>query len=106
MLILLEPARHEVVNDVISEHEQQRLLVTDMIMRAERYSSPGETLLIVVEASFKVEGANLTKVSTSADALRKMFPDAEVKSALYFADISEQGRRSAEADGIILLREA
>lgn len=106
MLILLEPARHEVVNDVISEHEQQRLLVTDMIMRAERYSSPGETLLIVVEASFKVEGANLTKVSTSADALREMFPDAEVKSALYFVDISEQDRRSAEADGLILFQEA
>ncbi len=93
-------------NDVISKHEQERLFVTDMIMRAERHNSPGETLLIAVEASYKVETADLRKVRTSADALRKIFPDAEVKSALYFTDISEQDRSSAAADEMILLQES
>lgn len=51
---------------------------------------------MATETSFSIEDSNITKVRTSADAIKKVFPDSEVHAALYCENISDSLKTIAE----------
>ncbi len=73
----------------ISEAERERLTVTDMIVRG-RMDRTTDIAYIAAEASYTIDEDDVAKVMASADALRKIFPDATVFACLYGANISDR----------------
>ena len=93
-------ARHA---GILSEDERTRILETDLIVRGERHSARGRDVYIATEASFTSNGGDLTRARQSAQALGRVFPEAEVIAALYFDSISEQDLEAARAAGAIAI---
>lgn len=89
----------------ISRSELERVLRTDMIIKATRHSAIDQQIYIVVEASYTCDAEELDKVLKSAEVLRRVFPETEILTTLYFAQISEQGLGAAEAAGVIAIVE-
>ena len=84
----------------ISESEYNRLTVTDMIVRARMRSDPESVAYVVAEASYSLDEEDMDKVALSAEVVQKVFPDAEVFTALYGVNISDDLLVSASNRGI------
>ena len=86
---------------IISQSEYQRILVTDMVIRAERQDVRGTDMYVVVEASYTCDKDDLDRVLLSADVLCRVFPGTEVAAALYFVDIDEDNLSAAQEAGVL-----
>ena len=90
---------------IISEVERMRLTVTDMIVQA-RMGRTTNIAYIAAEASYTIDEDDVAKVMASADALRKIFPDATVFACLYGANISDRLLSEAADKNIAVYIEA
>ena len=84
----------------ISESGYNRLTVTDMIVRARLRGDSDSVAFVVAEASYSIDEEDIGKVRLSAEVVQKVFPDAEVFTALYGVNISDDLLVSASNRGI------
>lgn len=70
---------------ILSEREYDRLLDTDMIVQCSRRGS-SQAVYVAVEATYGVTNRDISKVKGSESALRKVFPDAEVHTVMYYVN--------------------
>lgn len=91
-------------NGVITEADYDRLLDTDMIVRG---SIRGASTIIYtpIEATYTIHRGDIVKVNHSVAALRKVFPDADVRGALYYMDAADYIEYEAQDEGIGLIKE-
>ena len=87
---------------VLSDREYGRLLNTDMIMSG--IDRGGAEIHVVAEASFALTSSDIEKVLHSADLLRRMYPESDVRTALWYVNVDDARREAAEAEGIMLVR--
>jgi hypothetical protein len=90
---------------IISESEYNRLTVTDMIVRARLRGDSDVVAFVVAEASYSIDEDDIGKVRLSAEVVQKVFPQAEVFTALYGANISDDLLVSASNRGIKIFLE-
>ena len=89
---------------LLSEWEYDRLLATDMIVRCGRRGST-QPIYVAIEATYGVTNRDIAQVKSSQDALRKIFPDAEVHPALYFfSGLSESIEKRCREEDILLIQ--
>lgn len=89
---------------ILSEREYDRLLATDMIVRCNRRGSTQE-VYVAIEATYGVTNRDVVQVKLSEDALRKVFPDAEVHPALYFfSDLPESIEERCGEENVHLIQ--
>ena len=87
---------------VLSDREYGRLLNTDMIMSG--IDLGGAEIHVVAEASFALTSSDIEKVLNSADLLRRMYPESDVRTALWYVNVDDARRKAAEAEGVVLVR--
>ncbi len=88
---------------VLSDREYQRLINTDMIMSGRR-ESDGADVYVVAEASFALTSADIEKVLYSADLFKKVYPERDVRTALWYVNVDDIRRNAAETEGVELVR--
>ena len=88
---------------VITMDEYDRVLITDMIVSALR---PGASnpVYTAIEASYSVTRDDIRKVKDTARILGRVFPDAEVHTALYYMNMATFIEAEAIEQGIHLIR--
>ena len=87
---------------VLSDREYDRLMNTDMIMSGR--DSDGADIYVVAEASFALTSADIDKVLYSADLFRRIYPERDVRTALWYVNVDYVRRNAAESAGIELVR--
>lgn len=87
----------------LSEQEYLRLLDTDMIIRSARRGS-SRPVYVPIEASYTISSDDIDKVRRTADAIGKVFPDAEVCPVLYYMNISDHFIQVAQYQDIGLIQ--
>ena len=95
--------RQALENGVITMDEYDRVLITDMIVSARR---PGTSnpVYTAIEASYGVTRDDIQKVKETARILGRVFPDAELHSALYYMNMATFIEAEAVEQGIHLIR--
>ena len=88
----------------ITEAEYDRLMVTDLIARG-TIRGTSTTVYAPIEATYRIHRGNISKVNHSVAALRKVFPDANVRGALYYMDAADYIEYEAQDEGIGLIKE-
>ena len=83
----------------ISGSDRTRILETDLIIQGERNDSQARAYL-AVEASYTIDINDITRVTGTRSALRKLFPEAEVIGAVFGVVISDDNKRLARRDRI------
>ena len=87
---------------VLSDREYERLMNTDMIMSGR--DGDGADIYVVAEASFALTSADIDKVLYSADLFRRIYPERDVRTALWYVNVDYVRRNAAESAGIELVR--
>ena len=82
----------------ITENEEDRLRVTDLIMRARR-KSDGATIWFAVEASGVINIDDIDRALQSADAITKVY-EQDAVPIVYGYRISDHQRRQAHEQGV------
>lgn len=82
----------------ITENEEHRLRVTDLIMRARR-NSDGATIWFAVEASGVINIDDIDRARQSADAITKVY-EQDAVPIVYGYRISDHQRRQAREQGV------
>ena len=82
----------------ITENEETRLRVTDLIMRARR-NSDGATIWFAVEASGVINIDDIDRARQSADAITKVY-EQDAVPIVYGYRISDHQRRQAHEQGV------
>ena len=82
----------------ITENEEDRLRVTDLIMRARR-NSDGATIWFAVEASGVINKDDIDRARQSADAITKVY-EQDAVPIVYGYRISDHQRRQAREQGV------
>ena len=95
-------ARRAKKEGVLSDREYDRLMNTDMIMSGR--DSDGADIYVVAEASFALTSADIDKVLYSADLFRRIYPERDVRTALWYVNVDYVRRNAAESAGIELVR--
>ena len=90
---------------VLSEIQRQRILDTDLVVRG-RSLDTGKDTYVAVESSFTIADSDIVRANRTAAALRKVFPGADVWSAVYCAEISDQNTERAQDDGVEVISNA
>ena len=89
---------------ILSEREYERLLDTDMIVQCSRRGS-SQPAYVAIEATYGVTNSDISKVKCSESALRRVFPDAEVHTIMYFAnDLPEDVRQRCADENVHLIQ--
>ena len=86
----------------LSDREYERLMNTDMIMSGRDID--GADIYVVVEASYALTSADIDKVLYSADLFKKVYPERDVRTALWYINVDDVRRKAAEAEGIALVK--
>ena len=89
---------------IITEADYDRLMVTDLIVRGVIRGS-STIVYVPVEATYTIHRGDMVKVNHSVTALRKVFPDADVRGALYYMDAADYIEYEAQDEGIGLIKE-
>ena len=92
-------------NGILTESQRRRILDTDMIVQG-RGEDTGEDVYIAVESSFTIGDSDIVRSNRTATALRKVFPDADVRAAVYCAEISNENTQRAQDDGVEVISNA
>ena len=88
----------------LSEQEYLRLLDTDLIeIRSSRRGS-SRPVYVPIEASYTISRDDIDKVKRTADAIGKVFPEAEIRPVLYYMNISDHFLQVAEYESIGLIQ--
>ena len=82
----------------ITENEEDRLRVTDLIMRARR-NSDGSTIWFAVEASGVINVDDIDRARQSADVIKKVY-EQDAVPIVYGYRISDHQRRQAREQGV------
>ena len=72
---------------------------TDLIASARRDGST-QQVYVAREAASRLDRDDVKRVGETGEALARVFPDAEVLTAVYGSEVSEEDRRHAHADGV------
>ena len=83
----------------ISRSDQTRILETELIIQGKKNDAQTKAYL-AVEASHTVDTRDITRVIDTRSALSKLFPEAEVTSAVFGVVISDDNKRLARRDRI------
>ena len=94
--------REALESGAITMAEYDRILRTDMIVRASRVGVP-DPVYAAIEASFTVTRSDIIKVMETARILENLFPGAEINTALYYMNISDFLEDEAAGHGIHLV---
>lgn len=87
---------------ILSDREYDRLINTDMIMSGR--DRGGADIYVVAEASYALTSADIDKVLYSADLFRRIYPERDVRTALWYVNVDDARRNAAESEGIMLVR--
>ena len=87
---------------ILSDREYDRLINTDMIMSGR--DRGGADIYVVAEASYALTSADIDKVLYSADLFRRIYPERDVRTALWYVNVDDTRRNAAEDEGIMLVR--
>lgn len=78
---------------------------TDMVVRGRSLRSDGD-VYVAVEASFTASDGDIDRANRSAEALRKVFTNAESAAAVYCSEVSGEIVNAAENEGVkVILNE-
>lgn len=86
---------------VIDDRERNRIISTDMVVRATNRES-GEIVYSVVEASWVIDDNDVIRAHRSAEVVAKIYPGAKAEAVVYGATINDRGRDAAERLGVIV----
>ena len=90
---------------VITARLYIRILATALIVSA-RPRGGGETVYVAMEAANKLGREDVDLAALSGEALALLFPEAEVLTAVYGWEISDEDRAYAESKGVATLLDA
>ena len=88
---------------IITNAERRRVFDTDTIMKSARRGHPNP-VYTVVESSYSLTRDDIQKVKTTATILGKVFPDAEIHTALYYMNIASFIEDEANQQGVHLMK--
>ncbi len=88
---------------IITNAERRRVFDTDTIMKSARRGHPNP-VYTVVESSYSLTRDDIQKVKTTATILGKVFPDAEIHTALYYMNIASFIEEEANQQGVHLMK--
>ena len=97
-----EDIREALRSGTITFEEYDRVLRTDMIVDALRVGALNP-VYTAIEASYSVTRDDIRKVNETAGILGRVFPDAEIHSALCYMNIASFVEHEANQKGIHLL---
>ena len=83
---------------VIAQTQSDRIFNTDLIVRGQDRKSR-VTTYVAVEAAFTVGPDDIRKVEASSLALKSVFPEGNVRGAVYGVNISDNVKQMAESLG-------
>ena len=83
---------------VIAQTQSDRIFNTDLIVRGQDRKSR-VTTYVAVEAAFTVGPDDIRKVEASSLALKAVFPEGNVRGAVYGVNISDSVKQMAESIG-------
>ena len=87
---------------ILSGRESEWLITTDLIMSGRDCS--GAEIYIVAIASFALTSADIDRTLYCADLFRKVYPERDVRTALWYVNADDDCRNAAESAGIELVR--
>lgn len=88
---------------IITGADYDRLMVTDLIVRGV-IRGASTIIYAPIEATYTIHRGDILKVNHSVAALRKVFPDADVRGALYYMDAADYIEYEAQDEGIGLIK--
>ena len=90
---------------ILTESQRRRILDTDMIVQGRHADTDKETY-VAVESSFTISDSDIVRSNRTASALKKVFPDADARAAVYCAEISNENTQRAQDDGVEVISNA
>ena len=87
----------------ITQDQYDRILDTDMVVAGTETESDGP-IYAVVEASYSLSGADVSKVCATAALVGRLFPGVVVKPVLYYLTPNERMEGEATDQGVTLVR--
>jgi len=87
----------------ITQDQYDRILDTDMVVAGTETESDSP-IYAVIEASYSLSGADVSKVCATAALVGRLFPGVVVKSVLYYLTPNERMEGEARDQGVILIR--
>ena len=90
---------------ILSGPQRRRIFDTDMIVRG-RSLETNNLIYVAVESSFTIDDSDIVRAKRTETALKKMFPGAEVRAAVYCSAISDENSQRAEDDGVLVISNA
>ena len=89
--------------DLITQDQYDRILDTDMVVAGAETES-GNPIYAVIEASYSLSGADISKVCATAVLVGRLFPGVVVKPVLYYLTPNERLEGEATDQGVTLVR--
>ncbi len=89
--------------DLITQDQYDRILDTDMVVAGAETES-GNPIYAVIEASYSLSGADISKVCATAVLVDRLFPGVVVKPVLYYLTPNERLEGEAIDQGVTLVR--
>lgn len=89
--------------DLITQDQYDRILDTDMVVAGTETES-GNPIYAVIEASYSLSGADISKVCATAVLVDRLFPGVVVKPVLYYLTPNERLEGEAIDQGVTLVR--
>ena len=89
-----------VLDGVITPEQHERLMETDLIVRARRGRDSDQSVYVAIEVANRLDDDDVSRVTDTGVALSRMFPHAEVLTAVYGRSISEAYRLFAQSKGV------
>lgn len=87
----------------ITQDQYDRILDTDMVVEGTETESD-DPIYAVVEASYSLSGADVSKVCATAVLVGRLFPGVVVKPVLYYLTPNERLEGEATDQGVTLVR--
>ena len=89
-------------NNILSEEEYDRLLRTDLIVLGRERGTPKD-VYAAIEASYTLGRSDIERAKQSVSAIRKVFPNAEVRPVVFCSNITDTFSQMAESEGVSVL---
>ena len=100
-----DAVRDALKDGILSESQRRRILDTDMIVQGRGVDTDKDTY-VAVESSFTIGDSDIVRANRTASAIRKVFPNADVRAAVYCAEISDENTKRAQDDGVEVISNA
>lgn len=89
-----------VLDGVITPEQHNRLMDTDLIVRARRGRDSDQRVYVAVEVANRLDDEDVSRVVDTGVALARVFPHAEVLTAVYGRSISDEDWTFAQAKDV------